>query len=130
MLVSKNESLKENHVRDPFPIIAHEAAGKIGRYVVMFSSYLQLFGAGVIFLLLTSENIANILNNKYLYFCDWTIIVTAVMFPVSLLGTPKDFWPIAVGAMLCTAVACFFIFIQTMRQVVTPLPPHAPLEFK
>jgi vesicular inhibitory amino acid transporter len=129
LILSKNDSFKEG-VRDPFPIIAYEAAGKIGRYVVLVSSYLQLFGAGVIFILLASENVANILNNKHLYFCDWTIIITGIMFPISMLGTPKDFWPIAVGAMVCTAVACICIFAQSFRQAVTPLPSNNPIEFE
>ena len=129
LILSKNESFRLG-VRDPFPIIAYEAAGKAGRYIVLASSYLQLFGAGVIFLLLASENVANILNNQTLHFCDWTFIITAVIFPISMLGTPKDFWPIAVGAMACTGVACIFIFTQSMRQLTDPLPEHNPLELK
>jgi vesicular inhibitory amino acid transporter len=126
LILSKNESFRQG-VRDPFPVIAYEAAGRVGRYIVLVSSYLQLFGAGVIFILLASENVANILNNKFLYFCDWTIIITCLMFPVSMLGTPKDFWPIAVGAMVCTAVACLCIFVQSMDQIVTPLPVNNPI---
>ena len=63
-------------------------------------------------------------------FCDWTIVIAVLMCPVSMLGTPKDFWVIAVGAMIFTAIACLFIFIQSMRQIVSPLPPSTPTSFK
>jgi len=47
-----------------------------------------------------------------------------------MLGTPKDFWPIAVGAMLFTAIACLLIFIQSMREITSPLAPHEKITFK
>ena len=80
-------------------MIAFEAAGNIGRYLVMISSYLQLFGVAVIFLLIASQNLASVLHSliSVLYFCDYTIIIVVCMIPIAMLGTPKDFWPIAVG---------------------------------
>jgi vesicular inhibitory amino acid transporter len=80
-------------------VIAFEASGNIGRYLVMFASYLQLFGVAVIFLLIASQNLASVLNSliSILYFCDYTIIITVLMIPIAMLGTPKDFWPIAVS---------------------------------
>lgn len=117
MLLEKNEELREG-VRDPFPVIAFEAAGKIGRRVVEVAVYIQLFGVSVIFLLIAAANIHSLLPHIVLKFCDWTIIIAVLMCPVSMLGTPKDFWPIAVGAAIFTAIACLFIFIQTMRESV------------
>ena len=52
------------------------------------------------------------------------------MAPISMLGTPKDFWPIAVGAMVFTAVACLLIFIESLREIVTPLPVATPVTFE
>lgn len=124
---ASNESL---HTREPFPVIAQEAGGKIARYIVVVASYLQLIGVAVIFLLIASHNIASVLSEFVLRFCDYTIIITVVMWPVAMLGTPKDFWPIAVGAMICTGIACLLLFIQTMRQIPTKLPEPSPIKFK
>jgi len=79
-------------------MIAFEAAGKFGRYLVMIASYLQLFGVAVIFLLIASQNLASVLSSlvSVLYFCDYSIIICICMIPIAMLGTPKDFWPIAV----------------------------------
>lgn len=129
LILRKNEAFRHG-VRDPFPLIAFEAAGKIGRYTVLVVSYVQLFGVAVIFLLLASGNLASLLDHIVLHFCDWTILITILMCPISMFGTPKDFWPIAVGAMLFTAIACLLIFIQSMREIVHPLPEHNDVTFK
>ena len=39
-------------------------------------------------------------------------IVAAGLIPLTWLGTPKDFWQIAVGALLSTVAACTGIIIQ------------------
>ena len=41
----------------------------------------------------------------------WLVICFAVLLPCSWLGTPKEFWGIAVGASLATAVACLMICV-------------------
>lgn len=116
--------------REPFPLIAYEAGGSIARYLVVVSSYLQLIGVAVIFLLIASHNIAEVLHMFVLTFCDYTIVITIIMWPVAMLGTPKDFWPIAVGAMICTGVACLLLFIQTMRQIPEVLPEPSEITFQ
>lgn len=123
IILNKNESMRQG-IRDPYPTIAYEAAGKIGRYLVLVVSYLQLFGVAVIFILIAGHNFRSVLETLIpsLHFCDWTIILIVLMSPIAMLGTPKDFWPIAVGAMIFTAVACLLIFIKSMRQITTPLP--------
>lgn len=75
--------------REPFPLIAYEAGGNFARYLVVVSSYLQLIGVAVIFLLIASHNIAEVLSVFVLSFCDYTIIITIIMWPVAMLGTPK-----------------------------------------
>merc|ERR1711936_1183454 len=42
------------------------------------------------------------------------IIVAVAMIPLTWLGSPKDFWPIAVGALLTTITACVLIIIQSL----------------
>ena len=70
--------------------------------MVLIVSYVQLFGVAVIFLLIASHNVDSLLRHYIgkhfvLHFCDWTIFVTVLMVPISMFGTPKDFWPIAVN---------------------------------
>lgn len=80
-------------------------------------------------MLIAAENIRGLLAHFVFQFCDWTIAVAVLMVPVSMLGTPKDFWPVAVGAALFTAFACLFIFIQTLRQHVGHVE-YSPVTFK
>ena len=119
LILKKGDSVTQG-ARDPFPTIAYEAAGLFGRYLVNAVSYIQLFGVGVIFLLIAAQNCREVFDTFWLYFCDWTVVITILMIPVAMFGTPKDFWPIAVGASVCTAIACLFIFIQTLIQGPTP----------
>ena len=41
----------------------------------------------------------------------WLLICFAVLLPCSWFGTPKEFWGIAVGATVATAVACLMICV-------------------
>ena len=116
LILRKNDSIRQG-ARDPFPVIAYEAGGRYARVLVNFVSYVQLFGVGVIFLLISAQNFREILDQIKFYFCDWTIVIVILMAPIAMLGTPKDFWPIAVGAMVCTAIACVLIFTQTIMQI-------------
>ena len=39
------------------------------------------------------------------------VIVAVILTPLTWAGTPKDFWPIAVGALITTVVACVLIIV-------------------
>ncbi len=71
----------------------------------------------MVFLLLAAGNMSNLVK---LHVHDigktgdlriWLVICFAVLLPCSWLGTPKEFWGIAVGASLATAVACLLICV-------------------
>ena len=47
-----------------------------------------------------------------LHLCQWMVIVAAMLIPLTWAGTPKDFWPIAVGALITTVVACTLIIVS------------------
>merc|ERR1719499_1364807 len=47
----------------------------------------------------------------HLTLCTWMVIVAAALTPLTWMGTPKDFWPIAVGALITTCVACLLVII-------------------
>ena len=40
------------------------------------------------------------------------VIVAVMLIPLTWAGTPKDFWPIAVGALITTVVACILIIVS------------------
>ena len=71
------------------------------------------------FLILAAENMSNLINlpvqqgdiGKTGELRIWLVICFALLLPCSWLGTPKEFWGIAVGASLATAVACLMICV-------------------
>ncbi|UYV83376.1 hypothetical protein LAZ67_23000819 [Cordylochernes scorpioides] len=79
-----------------------------GIYVISFCVNTTLIGCATVFLLLSSSMARSIAAKQAecITFCHWALILAAVLCPLMWLGTPKDFWPVAVGAMLSTAVAC------------------------
>ena len=68
------------------------------------------------FLILAAGNMSNLIKLQLSVHGKtelriWLLICFAVLFPLSWLGTPKEFWGIAVGASLATAVACVMICV-------------------
>ncbi|XP_071113717.1 uncharacterized protein [Haliotis cracherodii] len=111
-LVRERYEEYQGQVRYPYPAIGEVTYGKPGRYLVSFSINFTLFGVSVVFLLLASENIQSLLADVHanVSFCYWLIIVAGVLTPLSWLGTPKDFWPVAIGATVATSIACVVLF--------------------
>ena len=68
-------------------------------------------------MILAAENLSNLIElpvdhaDKTGVLRIWLVICFAVLLPFSWLGTPKEFWGIAVGASLATAVACLMICV-------------------
>ncbi|CAF4185157.1 unnamed protein product, partial [Adineta steineri] len=116
MLRQMNPVYCEEGSRSPFQVIATEGCGRVGKYVLIFVIYFQLLGAGVVFLLLAAQNLQSLFDDipAHLPVCVWIIIVAVVLLGPCWLGTPKDSWPIAIGAMVCTAIACVFITISAL----------------
>lgn len=112
---ARNPLYRTSVVSDPYPVIAYEAAGKLGRILCRISVISSLFGAGVVYLLLISGNMSNIIRNlssSNLPACYWIIIVAAVLTPFTWLGTPKDFWLTAFLAAATTTIAAVFIVVD------------------
>ena len=72
----------------------------------------------MVFLLLAAGNMSSLVNlpmhgdiGKTGELRIWLVICFAVLLPCSWLGTPKEFWGIAVGASVATAVACLMICV-------------------
>ena len=49
--------------------------------------------------------------------CLWMVLVALPMTPLTWMGTPKDFRPVAVGALITTVAACALIIIQALLDV-------------
>jgi len=112
MLEERFEEFR-GEVRDPYPTIGEKAIGKIGRIVSMVAISLTLYGGGCVFIVLIAQLLGSLLASAglELSLCLWMVIVAACLTPLTWMGTPKDFWPIAVGALITTCVACILIVV-------------------
>ncbi|XP_071842936.1 uncharacterized protein [Apostichopus japonicus] len=122
----------KQQTRFPYPAIGYETYGNKGRYLVSFCVNATLFGVGTVFLLIASENIQELLTtlHKDFSFCALLPIIAVCLWPITWLGTPKDFWPVAIGAMCATATACLAMFIQILLdRNASETPTYPPSGF-
>jgi len=100
--------------RDPYPTIAEKAVGKVGRIIALVCISITLYGTGCVYLVIIASFMSNLSHEAgfELNPCLWMIIMAAVLCPVCWLGTPKDFWPMAIGALITTVVACVMIMVK------------------
>ncbi|KAK7474589.1 hypothetical protein BaRGS_00034173 [Batillaria attramentaria] len=102
------------HVRYPYPAMGQITFGRPGRYFISIATNSALFGTAVVFLLLASQNLQLVVDHlfhKNLSFCFWLLIVAGILLPCTWPGTPKDFWPVAIGAMTATSLACVILVV-------------------
>jgi len=112
MLEERYEEFR-GEVRDPYPAIGEKAMGKWGRIVSMVAISLTLYGGGCVFIVLIAQLLGSLVSAAGfdLSLCVWMVIVAASLTPLTWMGTPKDFWPIAVGALITTCIACLLIIV-------------------
>ena len=112
MLEERYEEFR-GQVRDPYPAIGEKAAGKFGRIVSVVCITLTLYGGGCVFIVLISQLLQSLFlaAGFKLSLCIWMVIVAGGLTPLTWMGTPKDFWPIAVGALITTMIACLLIVV-------------------
>ncbi|XP_014247204.1 amino acid transporter AVT1A-like isoform X1 [Cimex lectularius] len=119
--------------RNPYPTIANKAVGRWGSVLVSASIQITLFGAGIVYLLLASQIVQDLMKPLVpkLTFCTWFIIFAIIITPPMWLGSPKDFWIVGVGAVVTTTLSCGFIFIQMMLDGIhqTDPVPHKSKSF-
>ncbi|BES98459.1 amino acid transporter [Nesidiocoris tenuis] len=106
--------------RNPYPMIAQYALGKWGRMLVTVCVQITLFGAGVVYLLLASQIVQDLLKNiaPKITFCMWFLIFAALISLPMWLGSPKDFRLVGFLAVMTTALSCIFIFAQIVKEGV------------
>ena len=112
MLEERYEEFR-GQVRDPYPAIGEKAAGKLGRIISVVCITLTLYGGGCVFIVLISQLLQSLFQAAGfdLSLCVWMVIVAGGLTPLTWMGTPKDFWPIAIGALITTMIACLLIVI-------------------
>uniref|UniRef100_A0A023F831 Putative amino acid transporter n=1 Tax=Triatoma infestans TaxID=30076 RepID=A0A023F831_TRIIF len=120
--------------RNPYPTIASKAVGRWGSILVSACVQITLFGAGIVYLLLASQNVQDLLKPLLpkVTFCTWFIIFAILITGPMWLGSPKDFWLVGFGAVLTTVLSCIFIFIQMIYDGInsTEIVHHYPKNFK
>lgn len=118
----------------PYSIIALKAVGpKMGHFVT-FSVVIQLFGVAVVFLILCSGLLYDILKEtKFAYFnsitsCHWIVIIGLFSCPLMWLPSPQEITFIAYTAMSCTAISCVLLIIIYAQQNWSSLPQMDPIK--
>lgn len=105
-------------LRDPYPYIGEVAVGKGLRHAITFTLNLQLFLTCVVYLLLSSEIVSSFITfhvgsiHSQGNLRIWLILITLLILPLTWLGTPKDFWFVALAAAGSTSIALILIWIK------------------
>ncbi|XP_057303069.1 uncharacterized protein LOC130639572 [Hydractinia symbiolongicarpus] len=105
-------------IRDPYPYIGEIASGKKLRNGITFCLNTQLFLTCAIYLLLASEIVGSFIAfhagqlHSEANLRLWLVVITLVILPLTWLGTPKDFWFIALAAAGSTTIALVLIWVK------------------
>lgn len=102
-------------VRDPYSVIGFIAYGRWGKFITSFTLMVMLFGASIVQILVCAETLQTLVPSNMIglpiNFCQWIVIVGILLMPLSFLGSPVDFWPVAFFAMSSTSLACLLIIV-------------------
>lgn len=102
-----------HHCRKPYPEIGGRAMGPTCKLLVSICIDVTQFGISVVYLLLASKNIQNMIiafsSGGNLSFCILVLIVAACLLPLCFLKSPQDFWWAVVIAMMTTSAAVILI---------------------
>lgn len=122
------------HCRQPYPEIAYRAMGIRARKFVSAINDVTQFGVTVVFLLLSSKNIQDMVKgfaDMDLSYCFVILIVAAGLLPVTFLKSPQDFWGAVVVAMFTSAAGIVLILVgialdYNLCSSHTEVPPLKP----
>lgn len=107
----------DEHCRKPYPEMAYRAMGSRARTLCSSSLNAMLFGVSVVYLLLSSHIINDVVSSvtgKNIGFCIMLLIVALMLWPITLLKSPQDFWWAIVVAMLTTLLSVILIIAGTV----------------
>jgi len=113
MLEDRYDEFK-GEIRDPYPAIGQKAIGTVGRILSLICICITLYGGGCVFIVLIAQLLSGVMASAgvHLSTCMWMVVSAAILTPLTWFGTPKDFWPIAVGALITTVTACVLIMVN------------------
>ncbi|CAD5228371.1 unnamed protein product [Bursaphelenchus xylophilus] len=100
------------HTRKPYPEIARRALGPKFKLIVSICIDIAQFGMTVVYVLLSSRNICDLLKLFFAFefsYCYMVVILAAVLLPATFLKSPQDFWPAVIVAMFTSTFAAAFI---------------------
>uniref|UniRef100_A0A0N4ZB95 Aa_trans domain-containing protein n=1 Tax=Parastrongyloides trichosuri TaxID=131310 RepID=A0A0N4ZB95_PARTI len=118
----KNWPEYNEHCRKPYPEMALRSMGQRSRTFTSFVINAMLYGVSIVYLLLASKIINDIVFSLFgLNFgsCLMLLIVSSIMLPVTFLKSPQDFWWAIVVAMFTTLFAVILIFGGTIADYNT-----------
>ncbi|KAE9414562.1 hypothetical protein Angca_002823, partial [Angiostrongylus cantonensis] len=95
------------------------------------------FGIAVVYLLLSSKNIHDMIktfSNTEFSYCIVVLILALCLLPITFLKSPQDFWWAVVIAMITTSCAVVLIIIGSSLDYElcsshTAMPPYNPKNF-
>ena len=123
--------------RDPYPVIAEKAVGKVGRYFATVCIIAVQYGTGCGFLILMAKFMDNIFEyggwSGDMTPCKWMAVWALLITPLCWFGSPHDFWYgvvlmslyiliilprfVAPTALLATVTACLMIMFRESMDV-------------
>jgi len=112
-------------LRDPYPYIGEIAVGKGVRHAITFCLNFQIFLTCVVYVILAAEIVGSFISfhvgdiHSSANLRIWLVIITCIVLPFTWLGTPKDFWFVALAAAGSTTVAVVLIIIK-YAQIAPP----------
>ncbi|CAI5450174.1 unnamed protein product [Caenorhabditis angaria] len=114
-----------HHCRKPYPEIGARAMGPFVGSLVSACIDVTQFGIAVVYLLLASKNIQNMIMAFWgvnITFCVLVLIVAACLLPITFLKSPQDFWWAVVIAMMTTSAAVIMIIVGSIIDLPTCSP--------
>ncbi|KAK6043000.1 hypothetical protein COOONC_19495 [Cooperia oncophora] len=88
------------HCRKPYPEIGYRAMGRIVKILVSICIDITQFGIAVVYLLLASKNIHDMIktfSDAEFSYCFVVIILAVCLLPITFLKSPQDFWLVHPG---------------------------------
>ena len=137
MTVTRGNTSQSEASREPYPQLARDAVGDKCRSFVVIVLYCAQISACLVFLLLSGEilskliplKISNISSHNELRV--WISITVGLLLPFNLLGSPKDFWGIALAAtvtslttgtlmLICLGICGYHNTVQVSYPKISP----------
>ncbi|UYV79041.1 hypothetical protein LAZ67_17000838 [Cordylochernes scorpioides] len=118
---------KSQKCGNPYPTMGEKAVAPWMRIPVSICSYFSLLGGDVVYILVISKFLQQMFPQLGMSFCVWIVLLSLILLPFTFLGSPHDFWFIAVLAISTTAVCCVLALLQMYYEftAVTHVPAPA-----